>query len=87
MCLHEWSHKRDTCPACSAVGKLVFYSATEIPNVQIQACDACKRYLHLIDLGKDPASIPELDELAAVALDVWAREQGYEKVRVNLAGI
>ncbi len=51
------------------------------------ACEACKVYLHVVDLGKDPAAIPDVDELAVLPLDVWARERGYRKVQTNLVGI
>jgi formate dehydrogenase maturation protein FdhE len=31
--------------------------------------------------------VPSVDEVAAPALDIWAQEQGYEKIDLNLAGI
>jgi formate dehydrogenase maturation protein FdhE len=45
------------------------------------------RALHVIDLSRDPAAIPLLDEVAALALDMWARENGYQKIHINLIGI
>lgn len=87
MCLTEWRHKRDSCPSCGGTKSLTYYQADQFPHMQVQACDECRTYLHLIDLGKDPSAIPELDELAALPLDVWAQEQGYRKIQVNLAGI
>ena len=85
-CLHEWPHRRDACPSC-AKPELVFFTAEQFPHMQVQACDSCKCYLHLIDLGKEPFAIPELDELAALPLDIWAQERGYRKIQPNLAGI
>jgi formate dehydrogenase maturation protein FdhE len=35
----------------------------------------------------EPEAIPEVDEIEALSLDVWAREKGYEKIFPNLVGI
>jgi formate dehydrogenase maturation protein FdhE len=40
-----------------------------------------------VDAKRDPAAIPEVDELAALPLDLWAAEQGYRKLQSNLAGV
>ncbi len=89
LCLGEWTFSRGLCPGCGegAEGNLANYSATGYDHVQVQACEACKVYLHVVDLGKDPTAIPEVDELAVLSLDVWARERGYRKVQTNLVGI
>ena len=86
LCGNEWPFPRGHCPGCDS-DKLAFYAAEGFDHIQVQACDACRRYLHLINLAKDPEAIPEVDELAALPLDVWAREQGYVKLYPNLAGI
>jgi rRNA maturation protein Nop10 len=57
-----------------------------LPHVRIEACDSCGQYLLGIDLAADPAAIPLVDELAAVPLDLYAREQGYSKITPNLLG-
>ena len=44
-------------------------------------------YLQLVDLGRDPEAIPEVDELAGLPLDLWAQERGYRKLCPNLAGV
>ena len=56
------------------------------PQVRIEACDSCRRYLLSIDLATDPAAIPVVDELAALPLDLYARERGYTKITPNLMG-
>lgn len=86
LCLEEWQFPRGRCPACGDT-KLAYYTAEQFPHVVTQACEACRRYLHLIDLAKDPQAIPEADELAALPMDVWARQQGFVKIHPNLAGI
>ena len=85
VCDGEWSFARARCPVCGE--QAVFYSADRTPHVQTQACEACRRYLHVIDLGKEPGAVPLVDEIAALALDLWAIEAGYHKIHPNLAGI
>ena len=55
--------------------------------MRLLACERCKGYLLIVDLEKDPASIPEVDELAALPLDLWAIQNGYHKLQPNLAGV
>jgi len=45
-----------------------------------QACGTCRQYIHFIDFGRDSTAVPEVDEMAALPLDVWARERGYRKI-------
>jgi hypothetical protein len=56
------------------------------PHIRIEACDTCKRYLLSIDLAADPTAVPVVDELAALPLDLYARERGFSKIIPNLMG-
>jgi Protein involved in formate dehydrogenase formation len=56
------------------------------PHIRIEGCDTCRRYLLNIDLAADPAAVPVVDELAAIPLDLYAREQGFSKITPNLMG-
>ncbi len=89
LCLHEWPFRRGRCVACGEESEknMSYYTAPGFDHLHIQACDTCRTYHHAIDLSKDPAAIPEVDELTALPLDIWAREQGYQKLHPNLAGI
>ena len=40
----------------------------------------CKAYTMTVDLTKDGLAVPEVDELAAMPLTLWANEKGYHKV-------
>ena len=55
-------------------------------HVRIEACESCRRYLLNIDLASDPAAVPEVDEMAALPLDLYARERGFTKIISNLMG-
>ena len=55
-------------------------------HIRIEACDTCHQYLLNVDLAADPAAVPVVDELAALPLDLYARERGYSKITPNLMG-
>jgi formate dehydrogenase maturation protein FdhE len=40
-----------------------------------------------IDLSLDARPIPEVDDLVTLALDLWATDQGYQRIEAGLAGI
>jgi len=85
LCFHEWPASRDRCSGCG--GEVAFHEASELPQLRVRTCESCRRYLHLVRLDVEPEAIPEVDEMAALSLDVWARERGYEKIFPNLVGI
>ena len=88
MCFTQWSFRRLLCPRCGEEDrdKLPVYTVKEFPYMRIEACDSCKCYLKSVDLTVDGRAVPEVDELATVALDLWAAENGYVKVVPNLFG-
>lgn len=89
LCSTEWPFRRVLCPNCAEEDKdrLPIYTADGIAYVRVEACDTCRRYLKSVNLTKDGFAIPEVDELATVALDVWADEHGYTKLEPNILGM
>lgn len=89
LCHRRRGVVRDRCPACNEDDQkqLVTYSSPEFPHLRLRACDRCRKYLTVVDLEKDIAAIPEVDEMAGVSLDLWARRTGYEKIHPNIVGI
>ena len=89
QCFTEWEFRRLLCPNCGEEDKdkLPVFTAEEFPHVRVEACDTCHVYLKAIDLTKNGLAVPEVDELATAALDVWAGEQGYSKLQTNLFGL
>src|SRR6266542_3814222 len=61
-------------------------SALTFPHLRIEGCESCKRYLIDVDLGRDARAVPEVDELAALPLDLYAAERGLTKITPNLLG-
>ena len=88
LCLSEWEYRRIVCPVCDEVDhtKLPRYSVEEPIAVRVEACDTCKAYQKSFDMTVDGLMVPEVDEMASVALDVWAVEHGYHKIQLNLLG-
>jgi hypothetical protein len=60
--------------------------APTFPHLRIDACGECQRYLIDIDLGRDARSVPEVDELVALPLDLYAADRGLSKITPNLMG-
>jgi FdhE protein len=89
QCLTEWEFRRLLCPNCGEESheKLPVYSVEQYPHIRIEACDTCKMYLKAIDMTRDGLAVPEVDELASVAVDLWAKEKGYTKLQPNLMGL
>jgi hypothetical protein len=56
------------------------------PHLRIAGCATCRRYLIDVDLGRDARAVPEVDELAALPLDLYAADQRLTKVTPNLMG-
>ncbi len=56
------------------------------PHVRIEACETCHRYLLSFDLDVDQESVPVVDEIGALPLDLYARERGFTKITTNLMG-
>jgi FdhE protein len=86
FCLAEWEFRRLLCAGCGEQdpAKLPVYAAEELPHVRVDACDSCKSYIKTVDLTKSGLGEPVVDEIASVALDLWAQMRGYAKLQVNL---
>jgi FdhE protein len=86
LCFSEWNYLRIVCPSCGerTFDALPVYTAEQFDAARIEACDFCGTYLKTIDASKDGTVVPEVDDLATVTLDLWAREQGYTRLRPNL---
>jgi formate dehydrogenase maturation protein FdhE len=89
LCSTEWDYLRVVCVKCGEqrFESLPVFSAEQLPCAHVDACDTCRSYLKTIDATKDGRVVPVVDDLATVALDLWAREQGYTRIRASLIGI
>jgi hypothetical protein len=55
-------------------------------HLRVAACSTCSRYLIEVDMARDGRAVPEVDELAALPLDLYAADHGLTKVTANLMG-
>jgi hypothetical protein len=56
------------------------------PHLRIASCSTCNHYLIEVDMARDARAVPEIDELAALPLDLYAADHGLTKVTPNLMG-
>lgn len=101
-CGESWSFSSSACAYCGETGggRRTVYTEqrdgpqvgraatgdTTFPHIRVEACASCQRYLIDVDLGRDPRAVPEVDELAALPLDLYAAERGLSKITPNLMG-
>jgi FdhE protein len=88
LCFTEWEFRRLLCPACGEEDreKLPVFTTAEFPHIRVEACDTCRHYIKAVDLTRDGRAVPEVDEIAALPLDLWAMEHDYQKLAPNLFG-
>lgn len=88
-CLQPWPFARIGCAGCGEQDehRLTCFSSPEWPHVRIDACETCRTYLKTVDLSRCGVAVPLVDEVAAAPLDLWARDQGYTKIQLNLLGL
>jgi FdhE protein len=89
LCAGQWDFPRIRCAGCGEADPhlLPSFQDEKDPSARIEACDTCKRYVKSIDLSLDARPIPEVDDLVTLALDLWAADQGYQRIEPGLAGI
>lgn len=89
LCGGDWLFGRILCPACfeEEPARLPNFQSDTHPNVRIEACETCHRYVKSLDLSEDARPIPEVDDLVSLSMDLWAVEQGFERIEPGLAGI
>ena len=88
-CLTTRPFPRVVCPGCGEQDerRIGYFHSSAFDHVRIDVCESCRRYLKTIDLGRLGVAVPLVDEVAAASLDVWAREEGYQKIELNLVGL
>lgn len=88
FCYTEWDYVRIACPACeeSREERICVYTASQFEHMRLEACESCRTYLKTVDLTKNGLAVPEVDELAAIPLTLWADDKGYCKISRNIFG-
>ncbi len=89
FCHAEYHAPRLQCPFCleKDMDKLEYYEAAEEPGVRVNACKTCKLYIKTTDFRNlDRRSLPLLDDLESLSLDVAAREKKYKRPTLSAWG-
>jgi FdhE protein len=88
-CLTQWPFRRVLCASCGEEDehKLAYFHSPSFDHLRIDACDTCGRYLKTVDRTRAGLAVPLVDEVAGAALDLWARDRGYQKIELNLVGL
>ena len=89
LCAAAWVFPRSACPGCGASGDegLQFHVDDGMPHVRVEECRTCRRYLKSVDLRVFGLAVPLVDDVATLELDLWAVEQGLEKIAPNVLGL
>jgi len=80
FCQIEYRAKRLMCPYCGEEDHkmLEVFTAAEEPGYFVHVCLRCKNYIKTVDFREfDRPSLPILDDLESLTLDLAARGQGY----------
>ena len=89
FCHTEYHVPRLQCPFCleNDTAKLEFYEAEEEPGIRINACKTCGMYIKLTDFRNlDRRSLPLVDDLDSLALDVAARDRKFKRPSLSAWG-
>jgi formate dehydrogenase accessory protein FdhE len=90
-CATWWAFPRAVCPWCGEDDsrKLVAYTVEDLEPARLDACETCSSYVKSFDLrrpgGRDVA--PQVDDVATLALDLWAQERGLHRSARSFAGV
>lgn len=89
LCATEWTVSRPQCPSCGEerIEKLARYKTEEIAWMWIEGCDTCHHYVKGVDLRRNKAIEPVVDEIGATPLDTVAADRGYTKLEANIVGV
>jgi FdhE protein len=88
-CATNWVFSRMTCAGCGESNGTrlpIFQEQERFPHVRVDGCQTCRKYLLTFDLRRDTRAVPVVDEIAALPLDLYARDHGLTKIAANLMG-
>jgi FdhE protein len=88
LCSTEWPFRRVLCwnRGEENKDKLPIDKTAPFHSIRASMLATTAGSMKCVDLTKD-AAIPMVDEIAGVALDIWAEENGCSKLEANLLGM
>ena len=82
FCRASYRTPRLQCPYCQEqdAAKLPYFTADEAPGFRVDACLTCQGYVKTVDFREfDRASVPVLDDLESMVLDMMAAKRGFKR--------
>lgn len=78
-CSSQWLYHRLECPFCGTDDHTkLFYYTSEDEAYRLYVCQACRRYLKVVDLRRVGRQVLlPVERITTVAMDVAARQEGY----------
>jgi len=88
-CFTTWPFPRVRCAYCGDQNehRLSYFHSPAFDHLRLDTCSVCRHYLKTVDLRRLGTAVPLVDEVAGAPLDTWARDNGYEKIELNLVGL
>lgn len=89
LCRFAYRAKRLECPFCGEDDQqqLAYFTAEEEPGFSVHVCRSCSSYIKVTDFREfDRTSIPVLDDLESLTLDIVARKQGFSRPTLSAWG-
>jgi formate dehydrogenase accessory protein FdhE len=90
-CATWWAFPRITCPLCGEDDPrhLTPFVRTDDRTVRIDCCATCHGYVKTFDLRQAGAHevVPLVDDVATMALDLWANQRGFDRATFSFAGV
>jgi len=89
FCQTRYRVPRMSCVFCQEdkKEKLEYFQVSEEPGFRVDVCKSCKMYIKTVDFREmDKQSIPAVDDLESLPLDVLARKQGYSRPTLSAWG-
>lgn len=89
FCRSDYRAKRLQCAFCGEEDheKLEYFKAEGEPGFEVHVCRTCNCYMKTADFRTlDAVTIPALDDLESLALDILAREQGLSRPTLSAWG-
>jgi len=86
-CSFKWRFDRLRCPFCSNEGDKKFrhfYIEKEKGAYRVEVCDGCKKYIKTIGTGLGKDTIPLVEDMATLHLDILAQKEGYKRAGINI---
>jgi formate dehydrogenase accessory protein FdhE len=90
-CAAWWPYPRVTCAICGEEDPRLMESflVEGRGSVRVDTCATCRGYIKTFDL-REPGAVdlvPLVDDVATLALDVWAQQRGFSRSAPSLAGV